>query len=567
MRRRLVASVATYVLAGASAMAGLATAERPTAPSSSNLERRVSALPAPSKPASDRSDSNGDADVEVEGQTEGQTALEQAAHIVRRVDDGANRAPRPVSSRGAAVRARLAALEPTLRPAPEQVADDHTALTRRLAKLVARAPRGAHVSVHVRDLDTGAVIFDHAGDTRLNPASNTKVVTAMAAVELLGPEYRFSTKVFRDGSSLVLVGGGDPSLQPRDLWNLAATTAASVDLQDIDSLVIDDSMFSAASFGPGYDPDGPGESYQAPSGALSLSFNTIEVVVRPTAAGTPVDVEILPAGTAVHVINSAKTGRGELTIDTRRTTNGTEVVVSGGLRGGHAPVRLRRRIHDPATHTAATFASLLAKQGAPASLPIRRGSPADTAVLVAEHHSQPLPQVLSSALRYSNNFTSEQVLRTLAHHATGEPGDFATGTALLHEYWAAIGGAPEALDLENGSGLSRRGRFTARGLVDLFSRIRRRGSDAEALLPILAHAGGEGTLRSRNPGAGHRVRAKTGTLGGVSTLSGVVESPDGERMLGFAILVNGTEPDRARPWQDALVRSLLAATRTSHHDG
>jgi D-alanyl-D-alanine carboxypeptidase/D-alanyl-D-alanine-endopeptidase (penicillin-binding protein 4) len=426
---------------------------------------------------------------------------------------------------------------------------------------VTRAPRGARVSLHVRDLDTGAVLFDHAGDERLNPASNTKVITAMAAVELLGPEYRFSTKVYLAGRKLVLVGGGDPSLQPRDLWNLAEETAAAIDLDDVDTLVVDASMFSEASFGPGYDPDGPGDAYQAPSGALSLSFNTIEVVVRPAASGAPVDVEVLPAGTAVRVMNAAMTARGELEIDTRRTSEGTEVTLRGALPAGHAPVRVRRRVHDPATHTAATFAALLAARGDRGPLVLDRGAVPDDAVLIAEHRSQPLPQVLSSALRYSNNFTSEQVLRTLAHHATGSPGDFERGTALLQTYWSTIGGDPEALDLENGSGLSRRGRFTARGLVDLFSRIRRRGSAAEALLPVLAHAGGEGTLRSRNPGAGRRVRAKTGTLGGVSTLSGVVTSPDGERMLGFSILVNGTAPDRARPWQDAVVRSLLAATR------
>src|SRR5690606_32305626 len=123
-------------------------------------------------------------------------------------------------------------------------------LVAQLDRLMRIASRSADVAVTVRDLDTGAVVFDHHGDAALNPASNQKILTAVAAVELLGADYRFDTRVAVRGDTLYLVGEGDPSLQLEELEALAAEVAARHDGHGVRRIVIDDSAFSARRFGP-----------------------------------------------------------------------------------------------------------------------------------------------------------------------------------------------------------------------------------------------------------------------------------------------------------------------------
>ncbi len=437
--------------------------------------------------------------------------------------------------------------------------DARTASLRRaLAKVVGRA--GAGLGVHVADLDEGTWLFDQNGAARLNPASNMKIVTAIAAVELLGPDYRFHTRLVRDGDALVLVGDGDPSLQIQGLHALATRALAAGALDGVRRIVVDATAFSAERHGPGYDePPGPGPSYLAPSGALSLSFNTVEVTA--SRVGGAVSVEVAPASAHVVVVDRARAGGRPLEATSECVGEATRITVTGGV--GARPQVLRRRICDPARFTGEAFAGLVAELGGP-RLPVEVGAASAHATEVASLTSPPLVEVLASALKYSNNFTSEQVLRTLGRRMTGGPGSFAAGRAALMAFWRAAGNAEEELVAENGSGLSLRGRVSPRGLVRVLARTRDEGAPAAALLPALAAAGGEGTLRMRLSDGRGRVRGKTGTIGGVSALSGLAASADGRRALGFSVLINGRKLplDRSRRLQDRVVRALL-----EHLDG
>jgi D-alanyl-D-alanine carboxypeptidase/D-alanyl-D-alanine-endopeptidase (penicillin-binding protein 4) len=459
----------------------------------------------------------------------------------------------------ARVAARLAALAARPRRAAAP-AVDAAALRRQLAAVVRRAG-GARVGVHVRDLDSGAALFDHHGDERLNPASNQKLVTAIAAVELLGPNYRFATRVLRAGDDLVLVGEGDPSLQLADLHALASEVVAAGAHRGVRRILVDDTAFSPARFGPGYSPHGDGASYTAPSGALSLAFNTAVATVRPTVPGQPASVEVVPAGAHVRVQGSVRTGRGRpLAVTSRDAGDLTVFEVDGAVPAGHAALEVRRRVADPGLFTGEAFAEVLRElTGADEPALVVRGAAPAGARALAVHRSAPLVDVLASSLKYSNNFTSEQVLRTLGWRSSGRPGDWAEGLAAVAGVWAALGLDPADLQAENGAGLSRSGRVSARGLVGLLARTRDEGSPAAALLPTLASAGGEGTLRRRLPGGGRRVRGKTGTIAGVSALSGLAATADGRAALGFSILINGGDrPAQAhRRLQDRVVLALL----------
>lgn len=457
----------------------------------------------------------------------------------------------------ALIAARLEAMRLRPRPAGVAAADKVEALRHQLAKVVRRAG-GAKVGVHVRDLDSGASLFDHRGGELLNPASNQKLVTAIAAVELLGPGYRFETRVVRAGDDLVLVGEGDPSLQLPDLHALASEVVAAGAHRGVARILVDDTAFTADRYGPGYSAQGDGASYTAPSGALSLAFNTAVVTIRPTDVGRPASVTISPPGAHVQVHGRVRTGRGRpIEVTSHEEGERTIFEVDGSLPGGHAAVSVRRRVADPGLFAGQAFAEVLRElTDGEAALPVARAAAPAEAVVVARRHSEPLVQVLGSSLKFSNNFTSEQVLRTLGWRMSGEPGSWQHGRAAVEAVWAAFGLEAGDLHFENGAGLSRTGRVSPRALVALLARTRDEGSPAAALLPALASGGGEGTLQGR---LNRRVRGKTGTISGVSALSGVAASPDGRDALGFSILINGGDrPARAhRRLQDAVVLTLL----------
>ena len=450
---------------------------------------------------------------------------------------------------------RLTELE-SKRPPHGEHSRSFGALAERLDAVADRAGREVRIAVHVRDLASGQTAYDLDGSRPLNPASNQKLLTSIAAVELLGEDYQFETRLARDGDTLYLIGGGDPTLELDDLYTMAAVARGRLD--GIERIVADDSAFTERRFGPGYDPDGPGLAYMAPSGALSLTFNTVQVVVRPGAYNGPVEVEVQPESTHVVVESQATTGGGSrLKVDTERRGDQTVVKLSGSLAAGHAPVRLRRRIYEPGLFTAGALAQILADVGDTAPLPVERGTSPDTARPLATHRSAALPRALESALKYSNNFCTEQTLRTLGWRATGRPGSWENGTAVIQRFWSALGSDQE-LDFVNGSGLSRNGRATPRALVDLLTLTQDDSRPSASLHPVMAGAGGEGTLRLRMAQAEGRIRAKTGTMNGVSALSGIVASQDGERRLGFSILVNGGDAATSRSVQDRMVLAMLA---------
>lgn len=417
------------------------------------------------------------------------------------------------------------------------------------------------VAVEIRDLERGEVVLSRDAERPLNPASNQKLITAIAAVELLGADYRFETKVLREGDALIVRGEGDPDLHVRDLHRLAARVASEVDLDGIRRVIVDDTVFDARTLGPGFRSDGPGDSYIAPSGALALDYGTVEITTSPGAYRRPAQVHIQPAGAAIELHADTRTEAGSLQVSTRPGPDGrTIVAVSGAIPGGHAPISVRRRVADPGLLAGSNFALLLAAHTGGPPLPVTRGRASASAELLATHESATLVTVLTSALRYSNNFTAEQVLRTLAWRATGEPGSWAAGVELLGRFAARV--SPTRADAQrfvNGSGLSHDGRLSPSFVVDVLSLAQRPGSSAQALLASFAKAGGEGTLHGRLPHAGARVLAKTGTYAGASSLSGIVRSPTGERSFGFSVLVNGEQLDQSRAAQDLVVAALLRA--------
>jgi D-alanyl-D-alanine carboxypeptidase/D-alanyl-D-alanine-endopeptidase (penicillin-binding protein 4) len=417
------------------------------------------------------------------------------------------------------------------------------------ASLNARALRGARVAVRVES-ESGRVLYERSGDVALAPASNLKVLTALAALRALGPTHTFETRVLAtrapdaQGSveTLYVRGGGDPALTSEDLWRLASDLRRAGLRRVKQGIVLDDSYFDSVRWNPAWGPV-TARAYYAPIGALTVNYGAYSVVVSPAeATGEAPRVLVDPPVPFLHVTNQARTGPQRaahtLRVERRALPRGEEVVVSGTLAKGSPPETSPRSVLDPTGYFGAMLELQLEAIGIAVEGEVRPGGvPADAAEILA-FHGAPLSDVLRRFLKFSNNQIGEALVKALGARATGRPGSWQNGLAAMRAELESAGLPLAGSVLLDGSGLSHENRASPRLLVAALRTARESfeyGAEFEAGLPI---AGADGTLERRAARAGPRVRAKTGLLTRVSGLSGYARLASGERVV-FSILVNG----------------------------
>lgn len=448
---------------------------------------------------------------------------------------------------------------------PQEPIVGRGALRGALAKLLADpALQGARSSLLVRDLRRGQDLFAHEADTPRNPASGAKLLTAAAALELIGPAYTFTTSLRGARPSagvlpadLYLVGGGDPMLGERDLWALVQALVAEGVREVSGDLVLDASRYDDQVWPPAYDQKSSDAAFQAPVAALALGFSVLTLRVHPgSAVGQPARVSVQPQGAPVTVDNQALTGKGSrarLRASVLQGRRGDVVRVRGRIGLAAKRQLIRRRATRPVLLAGATLRQLLEQSGVRLRGTVRVGAaPADLPML-AEHRSRPLAEIVSAMGKYSNNFIAEMLIKELAVASGERPGTSAAGVAAVATLFEQRDLHRVGLQVTNGSGLYDANRVSAHSLVDLLAAVEadpRLGPDFVAGLAV---AGRDGTLRQRfrdrrAHSARQHVRAKSGTLSGVASLSGYAWARDGSP-LAFACLLED-------------VRSLEGARRT-----
>jgi D-alanyl-D-alanine carboxypeptidase len=389
-----------------------------------------------------------------------------------------------------------------------------SAVTARLSALIGSGGLGSSVGALVTDLSTGRVLYQLNAASGFTPASTTKVATAAAAIDVLGPDARFSTSVTMPASgagsaaatTIVLVGGGDPVLaagpypagdypRPATLKSLAAKAAAALRAKGISQVRLryDDSLFGGPVLAPGW---------PALSGPASYVY---------TGNVTPI------------------TG---LEIDQGRLT------ASGRPEDSDDPVNYLPRSLTPSADAARAFARLLRKDGitvhgALGATPRRAGP------VIASVRSPALSEIVQQMLSESNNVIAETLARHVAI-ATGRPATFAGAAGAVMAVDRKLG--VTGIHLYDGSGLSPLNRISPRALVALL-RVAARSGRLRAVLTGMPVSGFSGTLAPGSyfgpfgqAGLG-TVRAKTGNLTGVATMAGIVYTASGQS-LAFAFMGN-----------------------------
>lgn len=412
----------------------------------------------------------------------------------------------------------------------------------------------------------------HEADVPANPASLMKLVTTYSALELLGPVYRWTTELRANvrpiegvlNGDLYLKGYGDPKLTIERVWLLLRELRESGVREVRGDLVLDRSYFTLLSNRDSFDDDGdhPERPYLVRPDALMSNFKSLRLSAR--AESGAVLLRLDPPLPEVALENRAKVGpagdcaswRANLGLKVEDSGSRARVVTEGSIPAGCSGERHLAAL-DHFTYTASLFQVLWRELGGTLNGNVREGvSPADSVVL-AQSLSPELPLVLRDINKYSNNPMARQLY--LALGATfGLPEDgpdtASRATAVVRRWLVEKNWNWPELVLENGSGLSRVERISARHLADLLVDAARGPWAAEfvASLPIVAV---DGTMKKRLSGdalAGE-AHIKTGSLKDVRGLAGYVRDADG-RMLAVVALLNHPRAENGAKVLDQVLR-------------
>ena len=440
----------------------------------------------------------------------------------------------------------------------------------------------SHWGVAVRDLATGRWVARHAADRYFVPASNLKLVVSATALERLGADFTWRTSVYGTApigaagvlnGDLVLYGRGDPNLSGRFAPSMTAIFESLADslvergLARVTGELLADESFWDADYVRGdwatYDLLW---WYAAPVGALGFNDNSIDFHIRPgSAIGDPLLVDGDPVSSFYTLENRAVTGPpdSERTFDLTREPGTNHVIAYGSLPLDAEPDVEYFAVVDPAGWAATVFREVLARRGIAVEGPVRTVSrPAESpvaagdTVALAAHRSPPLARVVDAVLGRSQNWHAEQLLKTIGKEVRGE-GTWSAGLAVERATLAELGVDTTAMFLRDASGLSSANLVTPEAIVALLAAMRERpsGSAFVSALPVAAESG---SLRGRFGGtaAAGRVRAKTGYIENVYSLSGYVTTLEGVEYA-FSVVVNQTAGESAAAAIDRLVTGIV----------
>ena len=431
--------------------------------------------------------------------------------------------------------------------------------------------RSAEWSVLVVSLDRGDTLFARNESLLVTPASNIKVVTTAAALHFLGPSFTYQTFLLGDSpveeghlrGDLILYGTGDPGISDRffltrtRVFENLAEQLATEGITHIDGAIVGDATyFSGPDLGPEWDPRDLNERFAAPASALSFNENIVTLRITPAArlGGVPT-IETIPPGFPLKMNNTAETvaGRPRPRLWLDRPTPTSLIWVDGEITQGGPAIWRRLTVPDPALFAARALREVLESRGFTVGDGSRAVHRADRSRItgreawaprlmgdaepriLARHSSPEMIEYLNVVNHDSHNLFAETIFKTMGKIVMGQ-GSFEGGARAVRAFTAGeVGLDDRDIVAVDGSGLSDSNRATAGGLVGVLRYVAAT-PHWDAFVSTLPEAG-RSLRRMYRTRAARNLRAKTGTIDGVSALTGVVSARNGERLL-FSILSN-----------------------------
>ena len=428
--------------------------------------------------------------------------------------------------------------------------------------------RADEVAVYVRDLATGEVIASHRADAAVNPASTMKLVTTFAALRALGDDYRWLTEWKSEGSikdgaldgDIYWVGSGNPVFDQNDLLDMQNQLRVQGITRINGQLVLDRSVWSSSGSADGFDDDAAEAFATAPDPQM-LAYKVVWAKPERNVLGDAVvslnpPLPNIPQQTQISVYADAGGECKSLKPYLSATYRGGTLSFKGRVPERCLGQELFVNMLDPVTFAGKSFVNHWRVAGGGIGEGWRTGNTPARATTVAANQSKPLAEVLADMNKNSNNVIARSLLLTLGERA-GQAHTVQNGQAEIRRQLVQAGIDTETLVLENGAGLSRRERVTARMLGEMLAKAYAAPFQT-AFIDSLPVAGYDGTLKSRFKQVGSPLRLKTGTLKNVRALAGYwLPQTPAQHPLALVVIINSERSGGYLPDMDRLVLRVL----------
>ena len=401
-------------------------------------------------------------------------------------------------------------------------------------------------------------------DEALHPASNIKLLTSAAGLDILGPRYQWKTDLHtfsRNGStidSLIISGSGDPSIQLGHLSEWSAKLKGLGIKSIRGDIILDSRSFTFNGLPPGFADKNQDGAYRPALSSLNLNWNHIQITVIDRGHKKP-HISVYPPSNYVSVRNESTVNskvKRPIRIQMKRLKNRDEIRVSGQLKRKKKRT-FRRRITRPLLFFGESMRTQLQRSGITFNGAVKFGGVEQPMVRLLRHESSPFVEIMRAINTWSNNLRAETVVLSIAQ-LTEKRAEFEAGITRIRRFAIEQLGWSDFTQT-NGSGLFGHTRVSARQLTTLLSYMYQREDHFPDYRSSFAIAGVDGTMKHRLKTLGQtRVYAKTGTLDGISGLSGYLVFSD-DRVVAFSILQNGFKGSAKpiRGLQDRVIREFI----------
>lgn len=431
--------------------------------------------------------------------------------------------------------------------------------------------KSSQAGISVYDLTANKPLLEHNEKLLLRPASNQKILTTAAGYLFLGEDYKFKTSVYQTGEvkdsicngDIYIVGGLDPDFSSHDLDSLVSEIKHYGIKEIRGNLYGDVSAMDSLFWGNGWMWDDDPEPFAAYLTPLNINKNSIQIVYEPGEIGKEAIIELIPKTKFFQIKNSS------LTIDTGKTTiritrdwinRNNIILVNGNITRTSKRDTISLSVFNPTFYCLNLMKESIEQNGISFKGKVDTLKlPSDTKKIFSfERNIEP---VITNTNKISDNLSAEMILRTLALYSSNKTPTAAKGIRLIDSLITLAGLNPKNYRLVDGSGLSNYNLLSAELLTEMLKYYYFKKTD---LFPIFLSSfpisGIDGTLRNRMKESivFKRVHGKTGSLSGVSNLSGYLESKNGH-MIAFSILIQnfvGTSV-QARSIQDKLCEIIF----------
>jgi D-alanyl-D-alanine carboxypeptidase/D-alanyl-D-alanine-endopeptidase (penicillin-binding protein 4) len=429
------------------------------------------------------------------------------------------------------------------------------------------------VGIFVQDMQATRPLVATGDERALNPASTIKLLTTLAALDLLGPAYRWTTEIYADGvvqgdvvnGNLVLKGSGDPRLTLENFWLMLRDLRARGVREIRGDLVLDRSYFARDDVDPANFDNEPTRPYNTPPDALLVNFKAVRLQFIPDAGRRTLKIVAEPALPQVQILSNVTLDNepcddwlGRLKLIATGDHASARLLFSGNYSAACGEKDRNYSLLGHAQYVHALFTQLWRELGGTFEGGVRdAGTPAGAQRLLA-HQTQTLAEIVRDINKFSNNVMARQLYLALGAIALGAPASAEKSARSIRQWLTANRLAFPELVLENGSGLSRTERISAKNLGQILLAAHSTALMPEfiASLPLVAV---DGTMRKRLAGAevAGQAHIKTGSLSGVRAIAGYVLDAKG-RMMVVVCIVNHPRAQSASIVQDALLKWIYS---------